>query len=76
MLLEFYPTDRKSIDKGNFPLLHDCILKVEYIQCSPIRFQYFTTWVTDSGKIVDILSKCSVVKKVNIVSLDELPDVW
>ena len=74
MLLELYPTDRKSIDNGDFPLTHDCILKVEYIQGSPIRFQYFSTWATDSAKIVDILSKSSLVKRVNISLVDELPD--
>lgn len=76
MILELYPTNRRDIDLGNFPLTHDCILKVEYIQGSPIRFQYFTTWATDSGKITDIFLKCSLVHKVNIVSIDELPDIW
>ena len=76
MLLELYPTDRESIDNGNFPFLHDCVLKVEYIHGSPISYQYFTTWLSDSGKIIDVLLKCSLVKKVNIASVEELPDVW
>lgn len=74
MLLDFYPTNRNFIDNGDFPLTHDCILKVEYIQGAPIRFQYFSCCSTDSAKIVDILSKLCLVKRVNISSVDELPD--
>lgn len=73
MLLDFYLTSRKSIDLGDFPLTHDCILKVEYIHGSPIRFQYFSCCSTDSAKIVDILSKLCPVKRVNISSVDDLP---
>lgn len=76
MLLDLYPTTRHDIDLGNFPLTHDCILKVDYINASPIRFQYFTCSAPDSAKISDVLLKLNLVRKVNIVSVDKLPDVW
>lgn len=76
MLLDLYPTNRHDIDRGNFPLNHDCILKVEYIQASPVRFQYFTCTAPDSAKLSDVLLKVSLVHKVNIVSVEKLPDVW
>lgn len=69
-----YKVSRYQIDKGDFPLNHDCILKVAYIKGSPIRFEYFSCRSVDSGWIVELLVSLSIVKDVKFSSVDELPD--
>lgn len=73
-MVEFYSACRYDIDKGNFPLNHDCILKVEFVVGSFIRFQYFSCRSQDSGQLMSIISKLSLVRCVEISSVDELPD--
>ena len=72
-MLELHPTSRYYIDNGNFPFNHDCILKVVYIADSPIRFQWFTCRQQDSGVLADVILKLSIVKKVQISTVDDLP---
>lgn len=73
-MVEFYPVHRKDIDKGNFPLTHDCVLKVRYIHGSPIRFAYFTTRSIDTGTLCDVISKLPMVHAVEVVPVDLLSD--
>lgn len=75
-MVQFYPTNRKQIDKGNFPLTHDCILKVRYIYGAPIRFAYFTTRSVDTGVLCDVLSKLPMVQAVEVVPVDLLTDTF
>lgn len=76
MCIDFYSVHRSDIEKGNFPLNHDCILKVVYSRDCPLHFEYFTCQSQDSGKLLDILSKLALVKLVKISSVDQLPDIW
>lgn len=76
MAIELHPTNPQSIDKGQFPLNHDCILKVCYIADSPLRFQYFTCQSQHSGLISSLFGSLSVVRSVKFVSVDKLPDIW
>lgn len=73
-MVEFYQTNRRSIDRGNFPLNHDCILKVTFSPGCGVRFGYYTCRSQDSGLLVDIISKVHNVKYVKISSVDDLPD--
>lgn len=73
-MLEFYKTTRLEIDRGDFPLNHDCILKVCYIRGSPARFTYFSCRSQDSGQLTVIFSSLPIVSHVYISSVDELPD--
>lgn len=70
-MFECYPTSRSAIIKGDFPLNHDCILKVNYIEGSPLRFGYLTCCSQHSGALVDVISKLLLVKSVNISSVDK-----
>ena len=71
-----FKVSRKQIDKGDFPLNHDCILKVCYISGSPIRFEYFSCRSMDSGWISELLVSTSIVKEVKFSSVDDLPDYF
>lgn len=71
MIPFLYATTLSDIKRGNFPLTHDCILKVEYIHCTPISRQYFTCSVLDSSAVIDILSKVGPVFRVDISSVDD-----
>lgn len=73
-MLEFYKTTRFEIDKGVFPLNHDCILKVCFIRGSIVRFVYYTCRSQDSGQLSVIFSSLPIVSHVYISSVDELPD--
>ena len=68
-----YKVSRYQIEKGDFLLNHDCILKVSYIKGSPIRFEYFSCRSIDSGLIAELLVSLSIVKDVKFSSVDELP---
>lgn len=70
-MIEFNVSSKFEIDSGNFPLNHDCILKVVYLPDSPLRFSYFTCRSQDSGALVFILSSVPMVKKVVVSSVDE-----
>lgn len=70
MALEFYKTTAFDIRRGNFPLNHDCILKLEYFLDRDLSCDYFTCRSCDSGLLVDIVSKLSLVHNVNISSAD------
>ena len=69
-----YKVTRHQIDRGDFPLNHDCIIKVAYIKGSPIRFEYFSCRSVDSGWISELLVSTSIVKEVKFSSVDDLPD--
>ena len=65
---------RYEIDKRDFPLNHDCILKVFYIEGSPTTVEYFSCRLVDLGCILDILVSLSIVKDLKFSAVDELPD--
>lgn len=68
--MEFYKTTILDIDKGLFPLNHDCILKVIYFPGLGLSYEYFTCRAQDSGSISLILSNLTLVNKVLIYSVD------
>lgn len=70
-MLELYRTHGHCIKKGDFPLNHDCALKVNFITGSPLRCCYLTCRAQDSGTLVDIISKISVVHSINTYSVDD-----
>lgn len=62
-----------DIQKGDFPLNHDCILKVVYNPyLSMLRHEYFTCRSQDSGILVSILKNIYVISKIYIYSVDDL----
>ena len=69
-----YKVSRSQIDKGDFPLNHDCILKVVYNYGSPISFEYFSCRSVDKGSIAQLLVSLSIVNYFKFSSVDELPD--
>lgn len=71
MALEFHKTTAFDIRRGNFPLNHDCIVKLEYFHDCGLSCDYFTCRSCDSGLLVDIVSKLSLVHYVKISSLDD-----
>lgn len=75
-MLDFYPVYRSDLLKGNFPLNHDCVLKVVYLSECPMPSEYFTCRAQDSGSIADILCKLTVVERVKISSSDKISDIW
>lgn len=75
-MIELHPSDRRSIDSGNFPLNHDCVLKVRFNRDCPLRFQYFTCREQDSGAVMLLLYKLALVSEINISSVDNLPDTF
>lgn len=76
IMIGLFRTDRKSIDSGNFPLTHDCVLKVEYISDCGLRFSYFTCRSQDSGTLSVLFCSLPVVSKVNISSVDDLSNIF
>lgn len=72
-MIEFAIRSRSQIDLGDFPLNHDCILKVRFIGGCPIRFCYLTCSAMDSGALVLLISSLPNVKDVEISSVDDLP---
>lgn len=75
-MVELYPLSRRDIDKGNFPLTHDCVLKVRYIYGCPIRYAYFTTRSIDTASLYDVISKLPMVKAVEVSPVDLLSDTF
>lgn len=66
-----YKVTKNDIQKGNFPLTHDCILKVYYLPDCPVRFEYFTCPSQHSGTYSLVLQTLSVVHKLEITSADK-----
>lgn len=66
-----YKVTLHQITNGDFPLNHDCILKVRYINDCPLRFEYFTCRSCESGSICLTLQALSVVRFVEISSVDK-----
>lgn len=75
-MIEFYPVHRSQIDKGNFPLTHDCILKIRYIHGAPIRKAYFSTRSIDTAALCDVISKLPMVQAVEVVPVDLLSNTF
>lgn len=75
-MLEMYKCLRKDIDRGNFPLNHDCIMKVSYVRGSPLLSEYFSCCSVDSGSLSLIISQLSGVSSVKFSSVGELPDYF
>lgn len=71
MALELHQTNLRDIQIGDFPLNHDCILKLVYTPGTALRFQYFTCRSQDSGTLSLILSQVFCVKKVICISVDD-----
>lgn len=70
-MIELNPTKHSLIQKGDFPLNHDCILKVHFIRDSGLRYQLFSCRSQNCGTLTDILSKVFCVRKVEIIPVDE-----
>lgn len=70
-MIELNPTKHYLIQKGDFPLNHDCILKVHFITDSGLHYQLFTCRSQNSGTLVDILSKVFCVRKVKIIPVEQ-----
>lgn len=73
-MVQFYQVHRLDIEKGNFPLNHDVILKVCFYRGSPVRKAYFSTRSTDTGVLCDVISKLPMVRAVEIVPVESLTD--
>ena len=69
-MIEIHATHASQILNGNFPLNHDCILKVHYKRYCDIRFEYFTCRAQDSGQLVHYFSMLAPVRTVEIISVD------
>lgn len=70
-MIELNPTKHHLIQEGDFPLNHDCILKV-YFMCDPGPYhQLFTCRSQNSGTLTDILSKVFCVRRVKIIPVEE-----
>ena len=76
MDLQLHRSTRYDISVGNFPLNHDCILKVEFYNGVGIKYQYFTCRCQDSSLISDILSKVLPIKKVSFCPVDLCTDFF
>lgn len=70
-MFEINKTNATKINKGDFPLNHDCILKVNYAPGYLLRFQLLTCRSQDSGAIVLTLSSLSVVRNIEVISIDK-----
>lgn len=73
-MLDFYPVTHCGLHVADFPLNHDCILKVEFKQPRALHYQYFTCRSQDSGTLCDIISKLFPVRHVYISLIDNMPD--
>lgn len=74
-MIEFDVRNKADIQSGNFPLNHDCILKVRFIRGCPLRVSYLTCRASDSGSLVATIARIPNVKDVEISSVDELNDI-
>lgn len=74
-MIEFDVRNKTDIQSGNFPLNHDCILKVRYVGGSPLRDSYLTCRACDSGSLVAIFSRIPLVKDVKISSVDDFDNI-
>lgn len=66
-----YKVSLHELNRGNFPLSHDCILKVVYNAGCPIRFEYFTCESQYSGRFCITLQSLSLVKSIEVISVDK-----
>lgn len=71
--MELFPIHPFSRDICNFPLNHDAIMRIEFKEPRLVRYQYFSLRAQDSGKISEIIYKVCSVRKIEIVSVDEIP---
>ena len=62
-----------DIRKANFPIDHDCILKVSYKRGAPTSFEFFTLKISDAESISLLVSRLSVVSSVQYWSIDKFP---
>lgn len=74
-MIELNLSNKTSIKNGDFPLNHDCILKVSYIVGSPLRFSYFTCCAQHSGALVLLIKSIPLVKNVYTSSVENLDDI-
>jgi len=75
-MVQFYPVHRSDIDRGNFPLNHDVILKVCYYRGTPVRKAYFSTRSIDTGVLCDVISKLPMVHAVEVVSVEQINNTF
>lgn len=66
-----FKVTKEEINKGFFPLNHDCILKVYYLPDCPVRFEYFTCSADKCGAYSLMLQTLSIVHKLEIHSVDK-----
>lgn len=69
-MLEINLSSASKILKGNFPLNHDCILKVHYHPDCLVHFEYFTCRAQDSGALSHYFKMLYSVITVEIISVE------
>lgn len=73
-MVHFFPVHRSQVDKGNFPLTHDCVLKIRYFRGPSTRNAYYTTRSIDTGILCDVIAKLPMVQAVEVVPVDLLTE--
>lgn len=69
-MLEINASSASKILNGDFPLNHDCILKVYYRTDCPVHFEYFTCRAQDSGALSHYFKMLHPVLSVVIMSVE------
>lgn len=65
------PVQVEDVRKGNFPIFHDIILKVEYIHDCGLCWQYFSTCSPFVETVRSILSKLAVVRFIKVIKVED-----
>lgn len=71
--MELFPIHPFSRDVCNFPLNHDAIMRIEFKEPRLVKYQYFSLRSQDSGRISEIILKVCSVRRIEIVSVDNIP---
>lgn len=74
-MVEFHVVNKYDFKRGNFPLNHDCVLKVRYLAGTCVQDDYLTCCSEDSGSLVALISALTAVYKVYISSIDSSDDI-
>lgn len=71
MGVEICKINRSQLKTADFPLNHDCILKVCYNADSHLRWELFSCRSIDSGLICNLFTQLYAVCKVLCYSVDD-----
>lgn len=74
MNIDFCKIGRFQLPKADFPLNHDCILKVQFKTGCPMNYAYYSTRSQDSGILTLIFQSIPLVSRVFVSSVEDLPD--